>query len=116
LNFGSNILTGQLVQATPGLREAWDNGGFQEGGFTANDPTITLGLPHANMPSINTDPGPSQGWANNRTYIYQGQIFVSDNEVPGDGLGAFSFSEQFDDNVLIRVDGTQVLRDTAWNN
>jgi len=108
LTFGSNILTGQKMVVAPGLRESWDNGGFQENGFTPHDQTITLGMPHANMPSINTDPGPSQGWANNRTYIYQGQFFVSDNDVPGDRLGNISFAEQFDDNVLIRVDGVQV--------
>jgi hypothetical protein len=43
----------------------------------------------------------------NETWIYTGQVFDAD--------GVFSFAEHIDDNVLVRVNGVQVLRHTAWD-
>ena len=34
--------------------------------------------------------------------------------VPAGGA-KISFGENFDDNVLVKIDGVQVLRDTSWN-
>ena len=53
--------------------------------------------------NINTPP-----WVgDNETWVYSGQIFTDD--------GTFSLAEHIDDNVLIRIDGIQVLRNTTWN-
>jgi autotransporter-associated beta strand protein len=54
-------------------------------------------------------------WPDNTTVAYKGFVYVPDNGTPGDGKGVISFAESFDDSVLVKVDGQQVLRDTGWN-
>lgn len=52
-------------------------------------------------------------WVDNSTYVYRGQFFVPNNN--GDGTGTFAFAENFDDSVLVRIDGVQRLNNGAWN-
>jgi hypothetical protein len=52
--------------------------------------------------------GATDGWADNRTWIYSGEIFTGPN-------GIISIAANNDDTDWFRVDGTVVLQDTAWN-
>jgi hypothetical protein len=44
---------------------------------------------------------PKRGWSNNEMWIYTGQVFDAD--------GLFTFAEQIDDSVEIKIDGERVL-------
>ncbi|HEV8606105.1 MAG TPA: PA14 domain-containing protein [Tepidisphaeraceae bacterium] len=116
ISLDGGTFVAQSSSAGIGLRETFVQGnGFAEDPNQAVSDTFSLNLRRANFPAVNTDPGPRDGWENNSTYIYSGKIFVSDNGTIGDGLGQISFAENFDDNVLIRVDGVTKLRNTAWD-
>ncbi len=108
---------GRLLLNTVGSPQGFVEGltvGYLAGNFNAtteNAPNpgtapnglggVRLDVIHGN--NINTPP-----WVgDNETWVYSGQIFTDD--------GTFSLAEHIDDNVLIRIDGAQVLRDTAWN-
>lgn len=50
---------------------------------------------------------PSSGWGQNSTYVYWGQIYL-------DG-STYTFAESIDDAVYLKIDGTELLNDNAWN-
>ncbi|MBP5226355.1 MAG: hypothetical protein J6336_03125 [Kiritimatiellae bacterium] len=50
------------------------------------------------------------GWSDNTTWVYSGYIWNrSDNPV------TWSFAECVDDNVLLKIDGETLIRNTTWN-
>ncbi len=59
------------------------------------------------MGETNNKSGGVNFWSDNQEWIYTGQFFDAD--------GSFTFAENIDDNVLVRIDGVQVLNDTNWN-
>ena len=69
----------------------------------------------ANPGNLGVDPlGPSNSesnskppWADNLTFVYTGYIFDAD--------GVMSFREDIDDGAWLKVDGQQLLEDSAWN-
>jgi len=64
----------------------------------------------SNFGAGTVDGGASGPWTyvgNNETIKYEGQFFDAD--------GIFAFGENIDDQVLIKIDGVEVLRNTAWN-
>ncbi|MEI7901683.1 MAG: hypothetical protein WCK89_15630, partial [bacterium] len=84
-------------------------------------PSGPAGLTEGLLPTANntTDPNPggavrlttqmanvNTGWADNTTYIYSGAIYL-------DGT-AYMFGENFDDNVLLKINGANVLNDQNW--
>ena len=44
---------------------------------------------------------------NNETVVYRGEFFDAD--------GIFAFAENIDDDVVLRIDGNEVIRDAQWN-
>jgi fibronectin-binding autotransporter adhesin len=80
----------------------------------ANSPWTPDGNPNGNPNSANT-----LTWTNqdNLTFMYLGQVFISDGSdgILGNGLGAISFAENIDDNVFMRFDGQTIINDGAWN-
>ena len=46
-------------------------------------------------------------WRDNSTFVYSGQVYDAD--------GVFSFAENIDDNVVLTIDGVEVLRNQSWN-
>jgi len=130
-NLGSNIISGNTpVISSAGLNEFGADGSFYEGAIAGrpnrfNIPNSVQLQPRQAQLNGNTinnpDLPPGQGgnapgWADNTTYIYTGQILVPDNDVPLDGIGSVAFFMRFDDSVLLKIDGTQRMRDTTWNN
>ncbi|MDF1754813.1 MAG: autotransporter-associated beta strand repeat-containing protein [Verrucomicrobiales bacterium] len=64
----------------------------------------------SNFGSATVDNGASGPWTfvgNNETVVYTGQFYDAD--------GVFSFAENIDDQVLVKVDDVDVLRNTVWN-
>jgi fibronectin-binding autotransporter adhesin len=115
---GGTLNLGQGTQPTaPGLY--WDviSDGFFQGPVTPSGTltnAIGAGLSENNEIVIDDlNPAGIRYWVrpdgseDNMTYVYQGQIFDAD--------GIFSFGENIDDSVLIRIDGVEYLNTTAWN-
>jgi autotransporter-associated beta strand protein len=114
---GTTTLGGVMAGTTTGVIQSSSliegrsflNGGFDE---TSTNPggLFTAGPV---MGQISTVVNPAQAqsahtWSDNTTWIYTGQFFDDD--------GFFSFAENIDDNVLVKIDGVTRLRDTTWNN
>ena len=83
-----------------GLFETVVPGDFNEDPFAVNTTRVTNGTVQANS---------TTGWAEHTTTIYTGKVFVP-------ASGRISFAESFDDAVLVKIDGAQVLRNTQWDN
>jgi len=78
---------------------AWD---------TTNYPAMTYhpeGISAMDVPYGGENQGP---WTSNNTWVYKGEFYW-------DG-GNVSFAENFDDNVLLTIDGVVWLIDTNWAN
>jgi hypothetical protein len=112
LNFasGTTDLSNAMLVAPAGaefegLREGRVNGAFEE---NAPNPGTTVKLTLERAQSTDT-----VAFQNNSTWIYSGEINIPNNN--GDGTGTIAFGENFDDSVLLRIGGTQYMRDTSWN-
>ncbi len=86
--------------------------GYLAGAFNETDPqsnSAPNGLGGIRLDIIHGQNGttPNVWVGDNETWIYTGQVFDAD--------GIFSFAEHIDDNTLVRVNGVQVLRNTAWD-
>ncbi|MEX2140550.1 MAG: PA14 domain-containing protein [Pirellulales bacterium] len=105
VDFGTGIVSGATVAPTtvaglqhsilPGaanLTEPNANVDVQLGTLAATSPNTELNVPFANL---------------NTTHVYTGEFFDAD--------GIVAFAEHFDDTVLLRVDGRDVLSPNAWN-
>ena len=90
----------------PGLYEGSLAGSFNEGGVNPND-SIRL---TTRLAELNGHTYPTDGLPDNTTAIYSGLL-----NNPTNGDVTWTFAENFDDNVLLVIDGQQVLRDTSWN-
>lgn len=104
-DFGSKIIT-STEQFIAGLRE----GRLQGTGInTTSANPLNFGVqlePRMGQISLkNTDP--HLGWGDNETWVYTGQFYDAD--------GHFSFAENIDDAVLIRIDGVQRLTNGSYN-
>jgi len=112
-DLGAGTINGSIPVYVAGLREGRVSGSFNE---TAANPNAAIVLgPTKIQPGFGSSGGSGGVWVDNSTYVYNGQILIPDNETAGDGQGAVSFGESFDDSVLVKVDGAQVLRNTGWN-
>src|SRR5439155_5940110 len=84
------------------LGNAFDETSPNPGGLTQ------LGVTMGQTQTVNNgQPQSAHVWSDNTTWVYTGQFFDAD--------GQFAFAENIDDNVLVKIDGVQRLRDTAWN-
>ncbi len=111
---GTTNLGGAMLTATPGgtvegLLVGYLPGSFNETGAnpgTSPPPNTTGGV---RLDFIHGQNGttPNVWVGDNETWVYTGQIFDAD--------GVFSFAEHIDDNTLVRVNGVQILRNTAWD-
>ncbi len=85
--------------------------GYLPGAFNETDPqpaSAPNGLGGVRLDIIHGQNGLIPPWVgDNETWIYTGQVFDAD--------GVFSFAEHIDDNTLVKVNGVQVLRNTAWD-
>ncbi|MEX2138446.1 MAG: PEP-CTERM sorting domain-containing protein [Pirellulales bacterium] len=91
----------------PGLVE-----GRLEGGFNETAPnTGSGGVVLSPLKAYDSGKPP---WGDNETWVYTGQMFFPDNGA-ADGQSQFSLAEHIDDNVLLKIDGVQVLRNTQWD-
>src|SRR4029079_10156561 len=103
---GATMTTTNVPGLTAGLL-----GGRVEGGTNATDfPTDTSGdlrLSRAQTTDITFFGG------NNGTWVYTGEVKIPDTD--GDGTpGPIAFGEQFDDYVLLKIDGTTLINNNAW--
>ncbi len=112
-NFGTATISGTAGSTLAGLREGAVPGGFNTADANPGN-FVRLGPLQAQVQFNNTDPGMVQGWTSNLTYVYTGQIKVPNSN--GDGTGTIAVGEVFDDSVQFKVDGSESLRDTTWNN
>ena len=91
---------GTLALNTAGLSEGSVTGSMDL--VTANPATaVTLGTDKAQT---------TAGWPTTTTYIYTGYIHNNDPTNV-----TWSFAENFDDGVLLKIDGTTVISVNAWN-
>ena len=96
------VSNGTLRVGNQGLLEGRLAGAFNTTG--ANPGTaVVMTTRYANS----TDGGP---WVDNSTYVYSGMINNS-----AAAPVTFAFAEQFDDSVMLRIDGTTVLNNSGWN-
>lgn len=117
-DFGQRRLVGEAPGVLPGLIEGRVAGSFNEtapnpGQFGVNPLGPLAGNQFGDAPAEGNGivPGTNvnfPGWPDNTTYVYTGQVNVP-------ASGNIAFAEQFDDSVLIRIDGVQRLRNTNWD-
>lgn len=122
-NIAPTIEDGVLIEA--GL-----NGGFVDN-FTISGSRRKSSMVYMNIwdgnggTTTNLD---DLNWRDNLNVGYKGQIFIPDNTgvrldenfnvinaSTSDGLGSIAFGENFDDDVSIRLGGTQRYRNTQWD-
>jgi autotransporter-associated beta strand protein len=96
------VAEGVLRLAVPGLYE-----GRLPNWFNRLDPNPRTSIQLTTRYANSTDRAP---WVDNSTYVYSGLI---NNSATQDVV--YTFAEQFDDNVMLRIDGEIVLNDTQWN-
>lgn len=114
-NLGGTAVVSTVPQFASGLLEGRLSGAFNE---TNANPSTALVPGPTKVQQAFANSGASGGiWVDNSTYVYNGQINIPDESdgIIGNGQGAISFGESFDDSVLVKVDGAQVLRNTTWN-
>ena len=105
VDFGTGIVTGATATATPvaglhhsiltgaaNLTEPNANVDVQLGTLAATAPNLEWNVPFANL---------------NTTHVYTGEFFDAD--------GIVAFAEHFDDTVLLRINGRDILNNGAWN-
>ncbi|MEX2138445.1 MAG: PEP-CTERM sorting domain-containing protein [Pirellulales bacterium] len=100
-------LTIGMETISPGLLEGRLDGGFNETAPNSGSGGVVL------SPLKAYDSG-KPPWGDNETWVYTGQMFFPDNGA-ADGQSQFSLAEHIDDNVLLRIDGVQRLRNTQWD-
>ena len=91
------------VTFTSGLSVDYLRGNFNNGALVRPS-AGTMGIQQG------VDLGQTNGkppWFDNSTFVYTGQVFDAD--------GIFAFAEQIDDNVIVKVDGVEVIRNQQWN-
>jgi hypothetical protein len=87
-------------------------GGRVEGGVNATD-TPTTNTPDLKLSRAQTTDVPFFG-GNSGTWVYRGEIKIPDTD--GDGVpGPVAFGEQFDDFALLKIDGLELINNTAWD-
>ncbi|HEV2969534.1 MAG TPA: autotransporter-associated beta strand repeat-containing protein [Pirellulales bacterium] len=100
------VLPGAASQ--PGLFEGRVNGAFNT--YTLNPQTsIQTTTRYANIADNsngNTYPATAGAWQDNTTFAYTGYLKNNSN-----GNVTWTFAENFDDNVLLQIDGNVVLND-----
>ena len=96
---------GQILGFAEGLTEGRVGGAFEQ---NAPNPGGNVKLALERAQSDNT-----AAFGDNSTWIYSGEINVPNNN--GDGTGTIAFGENFDDSVLLRIDGTVYMNNNAWN-
>ena len=109
---GATYITGGVLKVVPtqaGLFQGCVANGTSS--FDVTDPippsSVQLSTPYAN--STNTADS-SFGWSNNTTWGYQGYL----NNSTG-ATETFTFFKNFDDSMLLKIDGNVVINNTAWN-
>ena len=111
-DFGSNAITVQSRTFASGLIESMnDNANSADNGFVlgqgrAGQPGtggIKNGFRLGNDGTVNS----TTAWGDNDLWVYTGQFYDAD--------GQFSFAENVDDQVRVRIDGTLVLSSDQWD-
>ncbi|MCL1920432.1 MAG: autotransporter-associated beta strand repeat-containing protein, partial [Kiritimatiellaeota bacterium] len=107
-----NVSEGTLLldhAPTPGLHE-----GRLDGQFNTADPNPMTAIEFTTTAANGwCDSGGEingKHWPDNSTYVYTGYIW---NRDPTNVT--WTFAENFDDNVLLVIDGATVLHDTSWD-
>lgn len=99
-----------LVQAANGTTIAFDNEGLRRAQFGGAADFTTPNTSQFNVPFVDRDTTSTTLFPNNTTFAYNAYLLNQSG-----GPLEVSFAEQFDDNVLLRVNGTTVLEDFTWN-
>ncbi|MCX5675289.1 MAG: PA14 domain-containing protein, partial [Planctomycetota bacterium] len=115
ISLGQQYVAPTMVMGrTQGLNEAYITGAFD---ITTMPTAWTLQPAGLRVEVMNTpyNDNAASGtlWVDNRTYVYVGQMNVPDNN--GNGTGTIAFGENFDDGVLVKIDGVERLNDNVWN-
>jgi autotransporter-associated beta strand protein len=102
---GSTVVSGGVLRlGVHGLYE----GRLDGNPINTTDPnpksSIQMTTRYAN--STNTAP-----WVDNSTFVYSGLI-----NNPRSNSVVYAFAENFDDNVMLRIDGATILFDPTWSN
>ncbi len=104
-NLANAMLTASAGGTFEGLREGRVAGSFN---LTAANPGVVPKLTLERAQSTDT-----AAFMNDSTWIYTGEINVPNNN--GDGTGTIAFGENFDDGVLLRIDGVERMNNNSWN-
>ncbi len=117
LHVGKNTAlgSGQVTLAGGTLRFGVGQAGLYEGALagafdqTGANPNDSIRLT-TRLAELNGHTYPTDGLPDNTTAIYSGLL-----NNPTNGNVTWTFVENFDDNVRLMIDGTQVLFDSSWN-
>jgi autotransporter-associated beta strand protein len=100
---GDSFGTGRILMDGGDLYAAWPPGlweGSLPGSFNTTDPAPQTS---ANLHTLRADM--NDGFADDTTWVYSGLFSW--------GGGTVTFAEHFDESVLLKIDGTNVLNDTS---
>ncbi|MDB6155519.1 MAG: Extracellular serine protease precursor, partial [Chthoniobacteraceae bacterium] len=103
---GPTTITGGTLKLNP-LQPGLNEGHLLNNSFDVTNPipptNITLGTPKS-------ESNAAPDFVDNSTWGYTGYILN-----PSSTNVTWTFAENFDDSVLLKIDGVTVLNDTAWN-
>jgi fibronectin-binding autotransporter adhesin len=108
------LAAGSFDANTPGLFEGLIANGTNSFDTTSTIPrqSVQLTTRYANstVQGGSTAGGPFPNFPDNSTYGYSGILNIS-----ATNAGVFTFGKNFDDSLLLKIDGTTVLNNTVWN-
>ncbi len=105
-DLGAGVITG--VAVPPYVGGLW--AGPVAGDFNTTDPNPNQ---EVQLGTVMADQTAHPPWAEHTTWVYTGEILVNDTNL--DGTGTIAFAENFDDAVLLVIDGTTYINNGTWN-
>ncbi len=112
---GATYITGGVLKVVPSQAGLFQ--GCVANGTNSNDTgdpippsSVQLSTPYANSSNINSIGTGTYNWSNNTTWGYYGYI-----NNPTSSNVTYTFGKNFDDDVLLKIDGVQVINNTSWN-
>ena len=96
------VSAGVLRLGIPGLSE-----GRVSGDFNTNSPNPATSIQQSTRYADSNDSSP---WVDHSTYVYSG--FLNNTSAVA---VSYTFAENFDDYVMLRIDGVPVLNNIYWN-
>jgi autotransporter-associated beta strand protein len=113
LSLVNGLLEGHLSGSFDTTDPNPGNGNLSTTTFPNNATNVASG-PRVGNVSGNSNSSPTgNGFNDNTTYVYTGKVLFPNNN--GNGTGSISFGENFDDSVLVKIDGVTYDQDGSYD-